>query len=169
MELDLKTPVFHPPSLEMCPCTARRTHPSNTRQKLAKNMVCSAENGYVNLPWPFSDALNNLWQFKNVLIHYVTNLLWNCCCVVMLLPLLAMDICCIASNPQVKQLCYFNQVYSMIPSHKISREFMWNYNKWNRVGSRWRGREREIETNRLTEWEMERWTEMEVAWVRNGR
>ncbi len=52
MELDLPTPVSRPPFLETRPRTVRRTHPSNTRQKSAEKMVHSAENGYVNLPWP---------------------------------------------------------------------------------------------------------------------
>ncbi len=29
--------------------------------------------------------------------------------------------------------------------------------------------EREKESGRLMEWEMERWTEMEMAWAGNGR
>ncbi len=30
MELDLLTPVFHPPSCGMCPTAAQYTHPKNT-------------------------------------------------------------------------------------------------------------------------------------------
>jgi hypothetical protein len=47
--------------------------------------------------------------------------------------------------PYVKQLCLFNQVYSMIPSLKIIRVFMWDCNRWNRVRSERRGGERERE------------------------
>ncbi len=78
----------------------------------------------------------------------------------------------IVSNPQVKQLCSFNQVYSMILSHPIIGVFMWIYNRWEQSGGkqreREREREREKESSRLMEWEIEDWTEMEVAWVRNG-
>jgi len=40
----------------------------------------------------------------------------------------------IVSDPQVKQRCLFNQVYSMILSHKITRVFIWIDNRWERSG-----------------------------------
>jgi hypothetical protein len=47
----------------------------------------------------------------------------------------------IVRNPEVKQLFTFNQIYSMILSHKIIGVFMSNHNKWNR--GEWVERERE--------------------------
>jgi len=66
----------------------------------------------------------------------------------------------------VKQLCSFNQVYSMIPPIKLSEYLYEITSDENRVGSKWSGREGERERDdRLAESEMERWTEVEMAWV----
>jgi len=68
----------------------------------------------------------------------------------------------------VKQLHSFNQVYSMIPSIKSAAYLGEITTGENRVGSRQRGREREKESSRSTECEMEHWTEMEMTLVGNG-
>ncbi len=51
----------------------------------------------------------------------------------------------IVSNPQVKQQCLFNQVYSMIPLIKLSDYLCGIATGENRVGSKWSRRERERE------------------------
>ncbi len=45
----------------------------------------------------------------------------------------------------MQQLCSFNQVYSMIPSIKLSEYLFEIATGENSVGSEWRGRERERE------------------------
>ena len=64
----------------------------------------------------------------------------------------------IVSYPQVKQLCLFNQVYSMIASIK-STEYLFEITTGeNRVGSknRGRGREREQQINRMRDGALDR-------------
>jgi hypothetical protein len=73
------------------------------------------------------------------------------------------------TNPQVNQLCSFKQVYSMILSIKLSEYLYEIATGENRVGSKWRGREREKESDRLEECETHYWTEMEMACVGNGQ
>jgi len=69
----------------------------------------------------------------------------------------------------VKKTFTFNLVISIIPSHKIIDVFMRNGTGENEVGSQRRGMEREKESGRLIEWSKERWLEMRIAWVGNGR
>jgi hypothetical protein len=49
------------------------------------------------------------------------------------------------NNPQVKQPCLSNQVYSMIPFIKLSEYLFEIPTNEESVGSQWRGRERERE------------------------
>jgi len=59
----------------------------------------------------------SLCQFAEC--HYVKCLYSDCCFV-----LSVMEFHFFVSDPQMKQLCLVNQVYSMILSHKIVRVFM---------------------------------------------
>ncbi len=72
------------------------------------------------------------------------------------------------SNPQVKQLRLFDQVFSVIPSKKLSECLCEIATGKNRAGRKRRGREIGKESIRLMESEMELWTEMETTWVRKG-
>jgi hypothetical protein len=60
----------------------------------------------------------------------------------------------------------FIQWYCLIKSPEYLSELITGENG---VGSKRREREREKESSRLTEWETECWTEMEIAWVRDSR
>jgi hypothetical protein len=57
----------------------------------------------------------------------------------------------------------------MIPFNKSGEYLCEITTGENRVHSKQRGREREKESSRLTEGEMEHWAEMEMARVENGR
>ncbi len=63
----------------------------------------------------------------------------------------------------MKQLHWFNQVYSMILSIKLSEYLYEIVTGENRVGSKRRRREREKKSDRLTELETECWAEEERA------
>ncbi len=73
------------------------------------------------------------------------------------------------SNPKVKQLLSFNQVFSMILSIKLLEylcEITTGENKAGSKGSeRGREREREQQINRVRDGH---WTNMEMVWVGNG-
>ncbi len=55
----------------------------------------------------------------------------------------------IVSDPKMKHLFTFNHFIAMIPSHQISRVFMWNLNRQNVMGNR--AGQRERESTRLVE------------------
>ncbi len=68
----------------------------------------------------------------------------------------------------MKQLRLFDQVYSVIPSKKLSEYLCEIATGKNRAGRKRRGREMGKESIRLMELEMELWTDMEMAWVGDG-
>jgi hypothetical protein len=51
---------------------------------------------------------------------------------------------------------------------QMVRVFIGKYNRQKHAG-KWEEKEGEKENSRLTEWEKERSSEMEMAWVENGR
>jgi hypothetical protein len=65
----------------------------------------------------------------------------------------------------MKHPFFFNQFIAMILSHQISKVFMQNINRLNRVGSKAERPERETESSILVEREREHWLKLELARV----